>query len=223
MSTVKSYLTALCMLAGISGQTVIAADISTVELEVTITNISHGETFTPFLIATHRPGVTLFETGAPASAELAALAEGGDTAPLAEVLAAMPEVHDIVQGDSLLEPGQSITFMIQADHGFNHVSAAAMLIPTNDAFVALNDVRGTARPTTVVYQAPAYDAGSEPNDELCVNIPGPVCGGTGPSPDEGGEGFVHMHPGIHGIGDLTDAEFDWRGPVAEITIRRPRF
>ena len=56
----------------------------------------------------------------------------------------------------------------------------------------------------------------------CANIPGPACGGAGPSPDaaEGDEGYVHIHPGIHGIGDLDASEYDWRNPVAVIKIRR---
>jgi hypothetical protein len=31
---------------------------------------------------------------------------------------------------------------------------------------------------------------------------------------------VHIHSGIHGIGDLRPEHFDWRNPVARITIRR---
>lgn len=72
----------------------------------------------------------------------------------------------------------------------------------------------------VSYESPAYDAGSEPNDEQCVNIPGPVCGGAGGSPDTGGEGYVHIHAGIHGIGDLVAADRDWRNPVAKVVIKR---
>ncbi|MBI5612909.1 MAG: spondin domain-containing protein, partial [Gammaproteobacteria bacterium] len=48
--------------------------------EVTVTNLTRGQSFTPILVATHRPGVALFEPGQPASPELAILAEGGDTA-----------------------------------------------------------------------------------------------------------------------------------------------
>jgi hypothetical protein len=49
-----------------------------------------------------------------------------------------------------------------------------------------------------------------------------VCGGEGGSPGVG-EGYVHIHTGIHGIGDLlTAAMYDWRNPVAEITIRRTK-
>jgi hypothetical protein len=46
--------------------------------EVTITNITAGQVFTPILLASHRPGVRLFNVGEPASEELEVLAEEGD-------------------------------------------------------------------------------------------------------------------------------------------------
>ncbi|MGH8284414.1 MAG: spondin domain-containing protein, partial [Steroidobacteraceae bacterium] len=41
--------------------------------EVTITNITPGETFTPILVATHSGRIALFSLGEPASNELAIL------------------------------------------------------------------------------------------------------------------------------------------------------
>ncbi|MHB1051505.1 MAG: hypothetical protein ACYCZT_00340 [Thiobacillus sp.] len=72
----------------------------------------------------------------------------------------------------------------------------------------------------LTYLSNGHDAGSEPNDELCDNIPGPPCGGQDVSPDAGGEGFVYIHAGIHGIGSLEPSEYDWRNPVARITVRQ---
>ena len=66
---------------------------------------------------------------------------------------------------------------------------------------------------------PAYDAGTEINDESCDSIPGPVCGGEGMS-GEDGEGFVSVHRGIHGVADLPAETYDWRNPVASISIRK---
>ena len=42
----------------------------------------------------------------------------------------------------------------------------------------------------------------------------------GGQPVGGEEGYVHIHAGIHGIGDLDASVRDWRNPVAEITIVR---
>ena len=102
-----------------------------------------------------------------------------------------------------------------------------MLIPTNDAFVALNGVPLPRGYDKVTMTAVAYDSGSERNDELCASIPGPLfieCGGSGggAAPAGGEEGYVHIHAGIHGVGNLQAAQRDWRNPVALITVRRLR-
>lgn len=190
--------------------------------EITVTNVTRGQSFTPILVATHKAGVDLFTEGAPASPELAILAEGGDTAPLAAVLGANPNVLDVTTIPGLLAPGESVTVQVRTQKGFDHISMAAMLIPTNDGFFALNGIVGPKGKGTLSLESPAYDAGSEPNDELCAHIPGPVCGGEGASPNAGGEGFVHIHAGIHGIGTLPAADRDWRNPVAGIIVKRVR-
>ena len=209
----------LLILAG----TALAAGIAQAEeadtYEVTVTNISSGQTFTPILAVTHKLPLALFQPGEPASAELATLAESGDIAPLAASLdpAVQPAVFDTSSTDGLLEPGQSVTLMIQSTRPFNRISFAAMLIPTNDTFVTLHQARLPEEVGT--YRAFAWDAGSEVSDELCDNIPGPVCEGEGESAADG-EGYVHISSGIHGIGDLDPGDYDWRNPVAAISIRR---
>ena len=190
--------------------------------EVTITNVTRGQTFTPILVASHKKGVKLFELGEVASDELATLAEGGDGADLTGLLIGNPKVIDVDDSGGLLGPGDSVTVMVDARDGAKYVSVASMLIPTNDAFFSLNGVKAPKGNKTIVYLSPAYDVGSEPNDELCDNIPGPFCMGEGESPGVGGEGYVHIHAGIHGIGDLAADIFDWRNPVAKITIRRTK-
>lgn len=206
-------------LISLTSQSVLAGEAN---FEVTISNLTRNQTFTPILVASHAPGVKLFHLGDPASFELSALAEGGDVAPLTGVLGANPKVVDIADSGGLLAPGQSVTVTVSARHGARQLSLASMLIPTNDAFISLNGVKAPKGKKTIVYWSPAYDAGSEPNDELCANIPGPVCGGAGGSPGAGGEDYVHIHAGIHGIGDLAADAYDWRNPVAKITIRRAK-
>jgi len=189
------------------------------QYDVTITNLTRSEIFTPILVATHNPRKKMFMLGSGASDELAAMAEGGDTSGLSDIL--MP--HDSATSgpppEGLLLPGESVTLRVSAKEK-NRISVAAMLIPSNDAFFAVNGIKLPKHAMTIM--SPAYDAGSEPNDELCANIPGPACGGDGGSPGVGGEGYVHIHAGIHGIGDLAAAEYDWRNPVAKITIKRVR-
>jgi hypothetical protein len=194
--------------------------------EVTVTNVTRGQRFTPILVASHRANVRLFELGEPASPGLQIVAEEGNVAPLTAALLAQSGVLDVANSGALLDPGASVTIRVRTEGSFNRVSVAAMLIPTNDAFFALNGVRGPrSLQQTEVFTSVAYDSGSERNDELCTTIPGPFfieCGGPGggAAPAGGEEGYVHVHAGIHGIGDLNAAERDWRNPVARVLIRR---
>ena len=191
---------------------------------VTITNVTSGQTFTPLLVATHKSSISLFELGEPASAQLATMAESGNIGPLDDLLNSMlnkvfatANSAALLPPNGLLGPGESVTVEVAGHHGFNRVSVVGMLIPTNDTFVALDSASLSRWQRTHV--VPAYDAGSEDNDELCDNIPGPACGGAGPS-EEDGEGYVHISSGIHGIGDLQPASYDWRNPVAQISVAR---
>ena len=195
------------------------------QFEVTVTNLTRGEQFTPVLPPSHKAGLTLFDLSSPVSTELAILAEEGNTAPLAGLLSSRPEVLDVVSGSGRIDPGKSVTLKVKTRGPFHYISVAAMLIPTNDAFFALNGVEGPRGNNSLTLFSPAYDAGSERNDELCASIPGPFfaeCGGPGggAAPAGGEEGFAHIHAGIHGIGDLIAADRDWRNPVARIVISR---
>jgi hypothetical protein len=191
------------------------------DYKLTITNMTRGQNFTPILIATHKEGVKLFTPGSPSSQELAMLAEGGDTGPLTGILSSNPAVGHIMTTGGLLGPGETITVEIPGGR-YRYLSLASMLIPTNDGFFSLNGVEAPKGHKSVMHLSPAYDAGSEENDELCEHIPGPFgCDGTGEgySPSDG-EGYVHIHAGIHGIGDIADDAFDWRNPVARIVIQK---
>ncbi len=192
--------------------------------EVTVTNLTRGQQFTPILVATHKAGVRLFDLGSAASPQLKTLAEEGNVAPMTALLLGNPNVRDVVNSVGLLNPGQSVTQRVDTRGNFDNVSVAAMLIPTNDGFFAVNDLEGPNGQKSVTVFSPAYDAGAERNDETCASIPGPnfiECGGPGAGgAPGGGEGYVHIHAGIHGIGDLDPAIRDWRNPVAKITIHR---
>jgi hypothetical protein len=113
-----------------------------------------------------------------------------------------------------------VTVQIATNEEASHISVIGMLVPTNDGFMALNSAH--APETSETIRVPAYDAGTETNDELCATIPGPpgICEGEGFNPSrEGAEGFIHIHRGMHGSPDLDAATYDWRNPVAQITIQ----
>jgi hypothetical protein len=197
----------------------------TVNYEVTITNITPGQTFTPQLVVTHPADVQMFELGAAASASLEILAEGGDTGPLSLDLANVAD--DVQTIGALLPPGASASIMVSGNPKHSRLSVAAMMIPTNDNFMALNNVE-LPKKGSASFQVPAYDAGTEINDQSCANIPGPRCpGGVGYTP-ETGEGYVHIGNGFHELGEAEEGEpeilgpqvYDWRNSVAHITVRR---
>ena len=116
----------------------------------------------------------------------------------------------------LIDPGESVTIYITGNRDYNRLSLAGMLLPTNDTFVAVDSMPLPRRHATSL--ALAYDAGSEMNDEMCANIPGPPCGGA-PFSDGLAEGYVHISRGISGEGDLKASDHDWRNPVARVTVR----
>lgn len=206
-----------------------ASDRNKIEYEVTITNITRGQTFTPQLVVTHSHAVQLFKLGAPAGDPLEILAEDGNTGPQTDALtAAGSNVSDVKTIDGLLAPGESATVIVEAPRWHRLLSSAAMLIPTNDTFYAANSVKLPRWEAT--YTVLAYDAGTEANDQNCANIPGPRCGGEGfsPGPNDGDEGFVYVSNGFHELGDedaagneiLGPLVYDWRNPVAEIKVKR---
>ena len=200
--------------------------------EVTITNVTKGQTFTPQLVATHDSSVSLFELGEPASLPVEILAEAGDTAALTEALQSLGRhVGDVTTIPGLLGPGQTISVTVEA-HGFQrYLSVIAMLIPTNDNFFAVNGMRLPIWGETTTHSV-AYDAGTEANDQNCAHIPGPQCGGAGeghsPGPNPGDEGYVFVGNGIQDLGSEDEAGneilnphvYDWRNPVAIIKVRR---
>jgi len=197
------------------------ADDHMVTYKITISNLTPGQPLAPVMAATHRPGISFFTVGHTPSDELARLAEAGDGQPMADKLRTTPGVSDAkVSTMGLTFPGHSTVMTVSAKPGTGRVSVAAMLGATNDAFFAIKDVLLPKGNHMAVYLADAYDAGSETNDELSSTVAG--LGGEGYSPNDSGEGFVHIHGGVHGVGDLVPAAMDWRNPVAKIVIERVR-
>jgi len=186
--------------------------------EVTITNLTYNQVLSPPLAVSHVPSIRLYQEGEPASEGLEALAEGGDTSLLTGALSGADGICDVIAADGPVPPGGSTTITIVGS-GKRVVSIATMLVNTNDAFAGLKSMPMPKAYATASQTISAFDAGTETNDELCANIPGPACGGAGTDASDG-EGFVHVHRGIHGIGELDPAEYDWRNPVAHVSIRR---
>lgn len=207
----KTILKAIFLAIFISCCSVPSVKAADKQIQVTFTNLTTGITLTPPLFATSKKKIELLTLAEPASEELEALAEGGDTSGLQELLES--EDATVVTHDSAVAPGESITITIDGrKKSFLYV--ASMLLPTNDGFVAMD---GEKIKKNRSFFLTAYDAGTELNDEDCMNIPGPVCGGEGFN-EETGEGHISPHPGIHGEGELSRRDYNWGEPVAQVSV-----
>lgn len=189
--------------------------------QITITNLTRNQIFSPPIVISHDDDYELFSPGTSAEPELVALAEDGNAGPLTNLIDTLPSVFDYAVAGAALLPGESVTLEVNTRGKFRKISAAGMLVTTNDGFFAVSGVTIQGQRGTI-NQAVAYDAGSEINSEDCAYIPGPPCGNVAHDAAEA-EGYIHIHAGIHGIADLAPESYDWRNPVAEIrSIPAPR-
>ena len=184
---------------------------------VRITNVSR-QIISPPLVATHSWKARIFRPGAPASTELSMLAEDGSPVELAALLESSDEVLDVAVAAGPLLPGETMVFELESRGRFNRVSAVGMLVTTNDAFFGLDNLFVAGGSQNQRAFAPAWDAGTEFNNELCGFIPGPPCGSPLVRDTDGAEGFIHTHPGLRGDGDVLLADWGWQGPVVDILV-----
>ncbi len=221
MKTMKYNLSVLAVLFVLLNVTAALADSNDRHRgrihTVTITNITQGQIFSPPVVMVHDRSFKLFELGEPASYEIYSLAEDGLTGPIVSYIEDLGSVFDYQVSQGPVLPGQSVSFEVVTHGRHQLISALGMLVSTNDAFFAVRGIPAGYRKMTTEY-AKAYDAGSEANLEACAQIPGPPCGNGGVRNTEGAEGYIYVHSGIHGQGDLDSSSMDWQNPVAVITI-----
>ncbi len=180
--------------------------------DVTVMNINSGKQgLSPLVIATHPASAHAWQLGQVASPGTALLAREGMPDMLAAEL--QSQATAVMTTGAHLLPGDGITVRITAKDG-DTLSAATMLIETNDGFTGLDSVPLTDGTTETV----AYDAGAEDNTELAVDVPGPPFGGKFHGPNTTPPQPISLHPGITGKADVTP-DFKWTGPVARFTIK----
>jgi len=208
------------------------------DFNVEITNLTNGITFTPFLVAAHPAGTDLFAVGQPASASLQAMAEGGDISGLvADMMTAGATLAQDPAG-GLLAPAMSANVDMNTDGTANvELSIVAMLLPTNDGFAGLGAITIPTMPGTYVFDVPAYDAGTEANDELITGGGAPGVAGIPADPGgasgTGGSGVaaadangnVHIHrntlgdtDAMGGVSDLDSTVHRWLNPVVRVVL-----
>jgi len=210
--------------------------------KIRIDNLSFNQPFGGIFVSTHgRHTPALFKFNEPASPELAILAEDGDPQPLVNLFRRQRSVRQAFSIAGPIAPGGFTEFRINIDAEEDYLSLGTMAINTNDCFVALNGVRVGSHASGDDFDLAGLDAGSEVNNELCSFIPGPACASTSGNKraEKGAEGFVHVHRGFFGINEgrdvafnidendvsvrgepLTAARYDWRNPMARVTVTR---
>jgi len=208
------------------------------DLNVRVVNLTNGNWLTPLLVAAHPDGSSLFTTGQPASANLQAMAEGGDIGGLMTDLTGIGATIAADPAGGLLGPASSTNVDVNTDGTSNVLlSVVAMLLPTNDAFAGLNAITIPVDPGTYVFDVPAYDAGTEANDEI-VNgggMPGAAgipadpgalngTGGTGVAGADANTN-VHIHRNVlgdtdpnGGSSDLDSTVHRWLNPVVRVIV-----
>lgn len=187
---------------------------------VSVTNLTQSQIISPPLAVVHDRRVELFEVGTEASDSLALMAEDGNPVPLADDMLASSHVFDAAAAAGGVMPGATVEITVQVAHPYNFISVVGMLVTTNDAFFGVQSIPAPRDRGPISVRAPAYDAGSEVDNESCDFIPGPPCGSGGVRDTVGAEGFIHIHSGIQGHGDLDAGTWDFNNPVARVTVRR---
>jgi len=187
---------------------------------VTISNLTYQQVLSPIMSVTHDSAIGLIAPGQPAGAGITAIAEGGDVSVLQGELSGVSAVGGTAVSDGPVPPAMSASYEIHGNAG-QVISVVSMLVNTNDALLMVDSLKLPSHSgETVKAYALAYDAGTETNDENCAHIPGPACGGVGASPGDDGEGFVHIHRGLQGVGDLNAERQSWLNPVAIVTVTK---
>ena len=216
----------------------LASTAQAAELDITIQNLTSGLHFTPILVVAHTPDASLFEVGEMASTELQAMAEGGSLDGLAAIGTSISADAVANPAGGLLMPTMSTTTSLSTADSNSVLSIVAMILPSNDGFIGLDNWEIPTEAGTYTIMVNAYDAGTEANDELrgsgAPGMPGmPVPPPLEPLLGINGSGvtntsantMVHIHPGNIGDDDATGGASDvdnsihrWLNPVAKVTV-----
>lgn len=211
------------------------ASAATINVRVTVQNLApaNGTLLTPLWAGFHNGGFDIYDNGEPASAFLERLAEDGNTGPITDAFVAIAS-NDQGSLSSPLAPGESASITLTIDDSSRFFSYAAMVIPSNDAFIAngsptafevIDQAGNFIGANLFVTGADVLDAGTEVNDEIPANTA--AFGQASPNTGVNEFGLVGSHPGFlpAGSGGILDdpafanADFTRAGfPIAQITV-----
>ncbi|MGB3726389.1 MAG: spondin domain-containing protein [Glaciecola sp.] len=232
MNCFKKSLTAVALTSCLAIASIGASQA--VELEISITNLTQGNYFTPRLVVAHTDAADLFEVGETASMPLTWMAEAGVIMDSQEAASAGQNFESLLGPadtdnatntwhffDGLVAPATTVTYASFDTLDKPLLSIVSMLIPTNDAFIGLDSIEIPTEAGTYTYYVNAYDAGTELNDELNstrTDITGPggtALGGYG-APGVAGAGAPPIAPSMS-VGGTGVASIVVSGEVADGT------
>ena len=188
---------------------------------VHMTNLTPRQEFSDIFVMTHSDKLypPLFEYGKPAYDDLAALAQDGDTDQLVWYYDGPygdDHVYWVTSERGPIRAGESISFGIDASGSYDRLTLATSFIFSNDGFVAIN---GEEIYDGATFWLWGIDAGVEANTQLCWTVQARL--NQFPTQSECysdrivsnlndnsilGEGFVHVHSGIHDLEGKRDAK-----------------
>ncbi|CAM9238669.1 unnamed protein product [Ectocarpus fasciculatus] len=197
--------------------------------KASLTNLTFKQDFSPPIIVVHEKGSRpLFSEGARARHAVKGMAEEGLNRRIQGIATNEAGFCGFAVAKGFLFPGKTWNGEIQFDANKCKdpvYSVVAKLDNTNDAFMGVSGSKFPQKDgCPSKHFPPAFDAGTEINNEKCTCIPGRACPGSTRNQKEihraGTEGFIHVHRGFQGVGDLSKEEYGWQNPVAEVVVSK---
>ncbi|QSJ21043.1 spondin domain-containing protein [Nostoc sp. UHCC 0702] len=234
MAAVFKNQKVIAMTFGVVSTFTMASAAPAATIKVTVENIApqQGVVVTPLWVGFHDGSFDIFNLDQPASTDVERLAEDANTAPIGSTFLASGagQVQGTLLGPGisptsppLIPPGAIATQTFQIDGSLassRYFSYGAMIVPSNDAFIAndnsrafkiFDDAGNFIGADFIVTGNQIWDAGTEVNDEIPQNTG--LLGQTVPNTGVTENGVVRQHPGFIPGGNILTAF-----PNADLTI-----
>ena len=194
--------------------------MDTLDLQVTVRNITVGQTITHPVVIVHTGLLATLPEDAATIDGLEILAESGEPSPFSRGVTVVPGVKSAtVMADSGPIPGgEEATLTNVSAAAGDYISVIGMLACTNDAVTYGTVALSKWGSTPAMSSGAVLDAGTEDNSETAATVP--CLGGesvSGADIDDG-EGMVALHPGIGGDASLVQETHGWDGPAMQIVV-----
>ena len=194
--------------------------MDTLELQVTVRNITAGQTITHPVVIVHTGLLTSLPEDAGTIDGLEILAESGVPSPFSTGVTVIPGVKSatVMARSGPIQAGAEAAVEDIAAAPGDYISVIGMLACTNDAIAFGTAALSMYGSRLAMSSGAVFDVGTENNDETSATVP--CLGGEGVSgaDTDDGEGSVALHPGIGGNASLGQNTHGWDGPAIQIVV-----